>query len=84
MLISARANVKAANRFGGYCTLIGGDQPSFGGRWANMIGATPFWRAARSDDVTVIRLLKEHDGTAALLRKLMAAHNASAARQGTI
>jgi ankyrin repeat protein len=35
-------------------------QPSFDGRWANMIGATPFWRAAQSDDVTVMRLLKEH------------------------
>lgn len=34
-------------------------QPSFDGRWANMIGATPFWRAAQSDDVTVMRLLKE-------------------------
>jgi ankyrin repeat protein len=35
-------------------------QPSFDGRWANMIGATPFWRAAQSDDVTVMRLLKEN------------------------
>jgi ankyrin repeat protein len=35
-------------------------QPSFDGRWANMIGATPLWRAAQSDDVTVMRLLKEH------------------------
>jgi ankyrin repeat protein len=34
-------------------------QPSFDGRWANMIGATPFWRAAQSDDVTVMKLLKE-------------------------
>jgi uncharacterized protein len=34
-------------------------QPSFDGRWANMIGATPLWRAAQSDDVTVMRLLKE-------------------------
>jgi len=34
-------------------------QPSFDGRWANMIGATPFWRAAQSDDVTVMRLLVE-------------------------
>jgi uncharacterized protein len=34
-------------------------QPSFDGRWANMIGATPFWRAAQSDDVTVMRLLKD-------------------------
>lgn len=34
-------------------------QPSFDGRWANMIGATPFWRAAQSDDVTLMRLLKE-------------------------
>jgi len=32
-------------------------QPSFDGRWANQIGATPFWRAAQSDDVTVMRLL---------------------------
>ena len=29
-------------------------QPSFDGRWANAIGATPFWRAAQSDDVTVM------------------------------
>jgi uncharacterized protein len=34
-------------------------QPSFDGRWANMIGATPFWRAAQSDDVTVMKLLVE-------------------------
>jgi uncharacterized protein len=34
-------------------------QPSFDGRWANAIGATPFWRAAQSDDVTVMRLLKD-------------------------
>ena len=34
-------------------------QPSFDGRWANMIGATPFWRAAQSDDVTAMRLLVE-------------------------
>jgi uncharacterized protein len=34
-------------------------QPSFDGRWANAIGATPFWRAAQSDDVTVMKLLKE-------------------------
>ncbi len=34
-------------------------QPSFDGRWANMIGATPLWRAAQSDDVTVMRLLKD-------------------------
>jgi len=34
-------------------------QPSFDGRWASMIGATPFWRAAQSDDVTVMKLLKE-------------------------
>lgn len=32
-------------------------QPSFDGRWANAIGATPFWRAAQSDDVTVMNLL---------------------------
>jgi uncharacterized protein len=32
-------------------------QPSFDGRWANAIGATPLWRAAQSDDVTVMRLL---------------------------
>ena len=35
-------------------------QPSFDGRWANQIGATPFWRAAQSDDVTVMKLLVEH------------------------
>jgi uncharacterized protein len=35
-------------------------QPAFDGRWANMTGATPIWRAAQSDDVTVMRLLKEH------------------------
>jgi ankyrin repeat protein len=34
-------------------------QPSFDGRWANMIGATPFWRAAQSDDITVMKLLVE-------------------------
>jgi len=34
-------------------------QPSFDGRWANAIGATPFWRAAQSDDVAVMKLLKE-------------------------
>jgi ankyrin repeat protein len=34
-------------------------QPSFDGRWANMIGATPFWRAAQSDDVAVMKLLVE-------------------------
>ena len=34
-------------------------QPSFDGRWANMIGATPLWRAAQSDDVAVMKLLKE-------------------------
>jgi ankyrin repeat protein len=32
-------------------------QPSFDGRWANAIGATPFWRAAQSDDVAVMKLL---------------------------
>jgi len=32
-------------------------QPSFDGRWANQTGATPFWRAAQSDDVTVMRML---------------------------
>jgi uncharacterized protein len=32
-------------------------QPSFDGRWANQAGATPFWRAAQSDDVTVMRIL---------------------------
>lgn len=51
-------------------------QPSFDGRWANMIGATPFWRAAQSDDVTVMHLLKDSgadpniaakDGTTALM-----------------
>jgi uncharacterized protein len=35
-------------------------QPAFDGRWANMTGATPLWRAAQSDDVTVMRLLKEN------------------------
>lgn len=35
-------------------------QPSFDGRWANAVGATPFWRAAQSDDVTVMKLLKEN------------------------
>ena len=35
-------------------------QPSFDGRWANQIGATPFWRAAQSDDVTVMKLLVAH------------------------
>ncbi|HUA20534.1 MAG TPA: ankyrin repeat domain-containing protein [Bryobacteraceae bacterium] len=35
-------------------------QPSFDGRWANQIGATPFWRAAQSDDVTVMKLLVDH------------------------
>jgi uncharacterized protein len=35
-------------------------QPSFDGRWANAVGATPFWRAAQSDDVTVMKLLVEH------------------------
>ncbi len=34
-------------------------QPSFDGRWANAVGATPFWRAAQSDDVTLMKLLKE-------------------------
>jgi uncharacterized protein len=42
-------------------------QPSFDGRWANMIGATPFWRAAQSDDVTVMRLLKENGADPLLL-----------------
>ncbi len=35
-------------------------QPSFDGRWANQTGATPFWRAAQSDDVTVMKRLLEH------------------------
>jgi ankyrin repeat protein len=35
-------------------------QPSFDGRWANQIGATPFWRAAQSDDIAVMRLLLEN------------------------
>jgi ankyrin repeat protein len=35
-------------------------QPSFDGRWANQAGATPFWRAAQSDDVTVMRLLLKY------------------------
>jgi ankyrin len=34
-------------------------QPSFDGRWANTVGATPFWRAAQSDDVAVMHLLME-------------------------
>lgn len=51
-------------------------QPSFDGRWADMIGATPLWRAAQSDDVTVMKLLKDNgadpkiastDGTTALM-----------------
>jgi uncharacterized protein len=32
-------------------------QPSFDGRWANQTGATPFWRAAQSDDVAVMKIL---------------------------
>jgi ankyrin repeat protein len=35
-------------------------QPSFDGRWANMIGATPLWRAAQSDDFALMRLLREN------------------------
>ena len=35
-------------------------QPSFDGRWANQAGATPFWRAAQSDDVTVMKILLDH------------------------
>jgi ankyrin repeat protein len=51
-------------------------QPSFDGRWANMIGATPLWRAAQSDDVAAMKLLKENgtdpkiaatDGTTVLM-----------------
>jgi len=41
-------------------------QPSFDGRWANQIGATPFWRAAQSDDVTVMRLLLENKADASI------------------
>jgi len=41
-------------------------QPSFDGRWANQIGATPFWRAAQSDDVTVMRLLLENKADATI------------------
>jgi len=41
-------------------------QPSFDGRWANMIGATPLWRAAQSDDVAVMRLLKERGADPAI------------------
>ncbi len=41
-------------------------QPAFDGRWANMTGATPIWRAAQSDDVTVMRLLKEHGADPAI------------------
>jgi ankyrin repeat protein len=41
-------------------------QPSFDGRWANQAGATPFWRAAQSDDVTVMRLLLEHKADPAI------------------
>jgi len=41
-------------------------QPSFDGRWANQAGATPFWRAAQSDDVTVMRLLLEHKADASI------------------
>jgi len=35
-------------------------QPSFDGRWADQTGATPFWRAAQSDDVTVMKMLIDH------------------------
>jgi uncharacterized protein len=41
-------------------------QPSFDGRWANQIGATPFWRAAQSDDVAVIKLLLEYKADASI------------------
>lgn len=41
-------------------------QPSFDGRWANQIGATPFWRAAQSDDVAVMRLLLENKADASI------------------
>ncbi len=39
-------------------------QPSFDGRWANQTGATPFWRAAQSDDVAVMKLLLKHGANA--------------------
>jgi len=41
-------------------------QPSFDGRWANQTGATAFWRAAQSDDVTVMKLLLDHGADATL------------------
>ena len=41
-------------------------QPSFDGRWANQIGATPFWRAAQSDDVVVMKLLLENKADASI------------------
>jgi len=41
-------------------------QPSFDGRWANQVGATPFWRAAQSDDGTVMRLLIENKADATI------------------
>ena len=44
-------------------------QPSFDGRWANAIGATPLWRAAQSDDVTVMRLLKDRGADPSIATK---------------
>ncbi len=44
-------------------------QPSFDGRWANAIGATPFWRAAQSDDVTVMKLLVDRGADPLLATK---------------
>jgi uncharacterized protein len=44
-------------------------QPSFDGRWADQIGATPFWRAAQSDDVTVMKLLVAHGADPLLAAK---------------
>ena len=41
-------------------------QPSFDGRWADQTGATPFWRAAQSDDVTVMKLLLDHNADATI------------------
>lgn len=44
-------------------------QPSFDGRWANQVGATPFWRAAQSDDVAVMRLLIANKADPAIASK---------------
>ena len=44
-------------------------QPSFDGRWANQVGATPFWRAAQSDDVAVMRMLLDSKADPAIASK---------------